>query len=165
MIKKILFKITCVCGIAMGAMSYMASTQGKDPFWYLQGMSPTMPDIAIPEMPELPKLEFKQAKAEKTTIYQWTDEQGRKQFSSSPPAHHDEFTTLQIDPNANLMKAHPIPEPEAEDEPHQPIKPDVATSTELPSYKDVGKIQQQLDQIKAINANRVDSINQALSQQ
>lgn len=46
------------------------------------------------------------------TVYQWVDEQGVTQFSSTPPVGHVKVETLNLKPDTNVMKATAVPEEE-----------------------------------------------------
>ncbi len=168
MLVKLLIKMACVCVIAIGGVSYMMSTQGQDPLAKLRDFSPVMPDVsmpALPDLPDIPNIAFKPAKAAKTTVYRWTDDHGVTQFSSSPPQSGQNFKAVEIDPNTNVIAAHPIPEPEPESGIETASHKIPDDSSELPTYKDMGEIRQQLDQIKAINENRISDLNALIQQQ
>ncbi|MEM7377541.1 MAG: DUF4124 domain-containing protein [Pseudomonadota bacterium] len=179
MLTRILFKMACMVAISVGGMTYLASTMGKDPLAYFDALSLVKPDIALPSLPDIPDVPaFGQSGSEKTTVYRWTDHEGGLQFSSSPPPPGTAFKTVRLDPNMNLVKAHPIPEKKTESESNGGSKDgdeggddsggsrdDRDDSDELPTREDIGDIREQLNELKALNENRINDLNAIIGTQ
>lgn len=63
-----------------------------------------MPELAMPEMPDL-DFSLPGNKPEPDTVYKWQDAQGIWQFSSTPPPQGTGYTVQTYDPNANQIQA------------------------------------------------------------
>ncbi|MEM9602585.1 MAG: DUF4124 domain-containing protein [Pseudomonadota bacterium] len=180
MLTRILFKMACMVAISVGGMTYLASTMGKDPLAYFDAVKLVKPDISMPSLPDIPDVSaFTQSSTEKTTVYRWTDHEGGLQFSSSPPPPGTAFKTVKLDPNTNLVKAHPIPEKKTESESGgssrdggdegdsngSGSRDDRDDSEELPTREDIGDIREQLNELKALNENRINDLNALIGKQ
>lgn len=162
---KLLFKTACLGVIAIGGFAYFSWTQGKDPAAPFRDMSISKPQISlpsVPDLPEIPTIKLPTRKAQPSTFYQWTDENGGTQFSTSPPPAGFDYQTLKIDPNANVVPAHKT-KTSRSDIATEPGK--ISASRLASKYTGNDNIQLQVDQVKALNANRIDNLNTLIGQQ
>lgn len=173
---RLLIKLACIGLVTTFGMSYLASTQGKDPLAYLSAIDLKMPKApTLPDLPDLPKVGA--VSSGQTLVYRWTDAEGGLQFSTSPPPAGVNFSTVNLDPNANVVQATRIPEPKVKKKKSGKGGDDDGTTAENGegeseaeeeesiSPTQVGKIREQLDNIKALNDNRIDNLNSLMGQQ
>ena len=174
MLTKLLIKMACMGAMATASMTYIATLHGKDPLAYLSAMSFKAPNLAMPSLPDMPDIPKMGASVQgKTTVYRWTDADGGLQFSTSPPPAGTDYKTVHLDPNTNLVQAQKLPEKQAESESgnqtsaRQSAEGDTQQegSEELPSYDDIGDIKQQLNDLKAMNENRINDLNAIIGKQ
>lgn len=87
------------------------------PFTILKGKDgrPLMSfdDVKVPGKTAIPKLT--PGIETNTTIYEWKDNDGNIQFSTSPPAAGVEYTAKEYDPNTNVIQAVKLPESDTDE--------------------------------------------------
>ena len=105
MIAKLLFKVSLIVGVLV-AVPYVMMGKGEMPD-FLTGFFDKKPETV-----KLPENLSSVTTDSKVTVYQWVDEKGIKQFSSTPPPGQANVDTIKLSPNTNVVKAINVPEEE-----------------------------------------------------
>jgi hypothetical protein len=133
---RLAFKVAVMTLVLFGGMNYMAYLYtGKSffPAW----LEKTRARIANFKQDASEALGSVKTAAEDTTgraIYKWTDADGVQQYTSDPPPEGVRAEIVRLDPNANLIRAVPVPE----SAPETPAAPaDSAPSEQAPAAPDI----------------------------
>jgi hypothetical protein len=151
----------------VGIMSYMMYTQGQDPLMPLKSVASGL------------SKQFKQAgKAVSDTgskivdgsvgqrptlqrIYSWVDEQGITHFGTSRPVGNVGFSTVHVDPNANVMDALNVPVKVLAKEKSSITKaPEPNMAAAMPMTANPMEVKKMMKDIEKINAARMQQIDQ-----
>jgi hypothetical protein len=88
--------------LVIGVLLPFTFLKGKDGKPVISFTDLKLPDISMPDMPNLPDNE---TLGDKDVIYKWTDAEGSLQFSNTPPPDGVEYTVKGYDPNLNVIRA------------------------------------------------------------
>jgi len=130
-----------------------------------------MPDFNIPDLPGMPSgkslVPSVNGSAGMDVFYKWHDAEGNVHFTTEPPADGVDYTTKEFDPDANLIQAVEVPDPETTTEkPATAAQREVSSGNEQPGIYDVDKINKLFDDtenIEILLQQRMDNQNSALN--
>lgn len=126
-----LFGKLLIAVLIIGILLPFTVLKGKDGKPLMNFSSLKMPDLGLPDMPELPSLPNSESVGNiagigdgETIIYQWKDSSGNIQFTNSPPPQGVEYTVKGYDPDANVIQSVKFPDEQidAEETPGQEDK-------------------------------------------
>lgn len=101
---KLVFKAIAMLVVTIGISHYgMYLMTGRSPLSDLSFSKLELPSFSAPALPQ-----------GKETAYKWKDENGVTHYSSEAPQHL-QSTTIEVDPNTNLVQATKLPEKPKED--------------------------------------------------
>jgi hypothetical protein len=83
----------------------------------------SMPSLALPQLPDIgstPKIQSQPANGQ--VIYQWRDEKGELNFTTTAPPKGIDFTEKAYDPNMNLIQSVRLKSEPDEEASEQPVK-------------------------------------------
>lgn len=111
---KLIFKAIAPVLILVGVMSYMLSMQGQDPLAPLEHVASGIGrdagqagDAVSRAASEASGYFAVEASAQR--IYRWVDADGITHFGTEKPLDSVAFSTVNVDPNANVMQAYRAP--------------------------------------------------------
>lgn len=107
-----LFGKLLIAALVIGMMLPFTVLKGKDGRALM-----SFSDLKIPDLggSSLPKSNPLKAGDGNSTIYQWKDNDGNIQFTSSPPPAGVEYTVKGYDPNTNVIQSVKLPESESKE--------------------------------------------------
>lgn len=118
--KWLLVKLVMMAVVMAGLLNYALYLKtGKSPLANIDWSMPKLkvPDVAIPDV-SLPNMSLPDFggnnEGEIATVYKWVDADGVINYSQTKPEGVNQFDTMEVDPNTNLVQGEPIPEPEPE---------------------------------------------------
>lgn len=112
-----LFPKLLITALVLAVLAPFTVLKGKDgrPLMSLGNLK--MPELSIPDMPEVLPAGKPGATAAKDAsgndlVYKWTDAEGNLHFSNTPPGDGSEYSVKGYDPQMNLIQSvKPKPEP------------------------------------------------------
>ena len=136
----------------------------------------SMPDFSIPDfkMPDLPGLPSGKnlvtsvnGSAGMDVFYKWYDAEGNVHFTTEPPTDGVDYTTKEFDPDANVIQAVEVPDPETTTaKPATAAPREVSSKNEQPNVYDADQIKKlfgDTENIEKLLQQRMDNQNSALN--
>lgn len=131
----------------------------------------SMPDFKMPDLPGVPSgkslVPSVNGSAGIDVFYKWHDAEGNVHFTTEPPTDGVDYTTKEFDPDANLIRAVEVPDPETTTEkPETAAQREVSSEHERPNLYDADQIKKLFDDTKNIEKllqQRMDNQNSALN--
>ncbi|MFT7556576.1 MAG: hypothetical protein ACI9LO_002905 [Planctomycetota bacterium] len=141
--------------------------KGKDGGTLLNFSDLKLPDFSLPEIPELPAVMNEGASGKSARVdvfYQWYDDEGNIQFTTSPPAVGIDYTVKEVNPDANLIQSVEMPKQSSEQSTQVQTTGKAQSGNDLPNpyskesverlFKDAENVekllQQRMDQQKSV---------------
>lgn len=165
--KWLLVKLVMMAVVMVGLLNYALYLKtGQSP---LANIDWSMPKIKVPDvsLPDVKMPDFGgDTEGEIATVYKWVDDDGVINYSQTKPPGVNQFDTMEVDPNTNLVQGEPLPEPEPEleKEPKEE-KPPVAALPDmnlLPTPDRVQKLMQDAQNIQTQMNDRTRQLEQAI---
>ncbi len=154
-----LFAKLLIATLVIGLLLPFTVLKGKDGRVLMSFSDLKMPDLGV-EVPKIPELSPLKTDDGNSIIYQWSDNDGNIQFSTSPPPAGVEFTAKGYDPDTNVIQS--VKLPEVEPEPREvEKKDDIAAPDSITSVYSPEKINKLFDDAKNVE----NLLNNRLKQQ
>jgi hypothetical protein len=131
----------------------------------------SMPDLKMPDLPGVPSgkslVPSVNGSSGMDVFYKWHDAEGNVHFTTEPPADGVDYMTKEFDPDANLIQAVEVPDPETTTEkPETAAQREVSSEHEQPNLYDADQIKKLFDDtenIEKLLQQRMDNQNSALN--
>jgi hypothetical protein len=131
----------------------------------------SMPDLKMPDFPGVPSgkslVPSINGSAGMDVFYKWHDAEGNVHFTTEPPADGVDYMTKEFDPDANVIQAVEVPDPETTTEKSATApQREVSSEVEQPNVYDVERIKklfEDTENIEKLFQQRKDNQNSALN--
>lgn len=131
----------------------------------------SMPDFKIPDFPDVPSgkslVPSVNGAAGMDVFYKWHDAEGNVHFTTEPPADGVDYTVKEFDPDANVIQAVKLPDPDLKTTPEKPAaQGEVSLENGQPKVYDADQIKKLFEDTKNIEKllqQRMDNQNSAIN--